>query len=104
MDAIARKALELSIRVWEEKLGTPVLELRFGPAHCPLCHMYNTSWQTQEPCLDCPIYNKTELRFCRGTPYEKVSRALERGLNNGIYDIIKEEIQFLKNLLNPEVE
>lgn len=72
------EALKESIEVWKEKLekeSTDDIEL--GPAYCPLCRLYNTPLlHPDDACKDCVIYEKTQMKYCEGTVYDKASNAL----------------------------
>jgi len=97
-------ALKGSIRKWEKIVsGTGVDN---GKDNCPLCELSLV-------CEDCPVFKKTGLEGCEGTPYDawvnhqrKVHnkhrwRILEDGLPEDGLKVL--ELKFLKSLL-PKME
>ena len=65
--------------------------VRVGGDACAFCHKYLD-------CIGCPIMEKTEMKYCKGTPWFRVIMAL-RGTNKAaILRAMDEEIAFLEGL------
>jgi len=63
-------ALKGSIEKWQKIVaGTGVDK---GPTNCPLCQLFNSFTQAlnKTVCVGCPVRDKTDIRFCRLTPFE----------------------------------
>lgn len=93
--------IQLSIVKWE----TILAELDNYPDHnyfvecggiktCPLCIAFYNDGE----CNNCPIYKKSEESQCCNTPYDRYVNALDNDYNE-YYQGVKDEIQFLKDLL-----
>jgi hypothetical protein len=61
------------------------------------------------PCVGCPIYEKTGKTSCSDTPFDKLSYYIDETIVvlprnayalNGILEIIEDEIAFIEDLLN----
>jgi hypothetical protein len=116
--AATAEALEASIKHWEELSAAQSLEsVNIGSKACALCLLFNTE---DNRCAGCPVREKSNLRFCLGTPYSRAADAL-RTWNNAIdypdhgypkpeiaaeqfREAAREEVKFLKSLLPPEPE
>jgi hypothetical protein len=100
------KALKSSIAHWT-RLATG--KARKGEdiftTHCALCRRFYTkaSIERGEPCMSCPVSNKTGLSYCKGSPWVEASRALADAYY--IYKAprflaaARRELAFLKTLL-----
>jgi hypothetical protein len=68
MDAETLEALRGSIAKWEGIVAGSVDDE--GSNNCPLCEMFyrGCGWPS---CFGCPVWKKTGLRNCEGSPYEK---------------------------------
>jgi len=100
------RALKESIKKWEKILNEEGKDK--GSDNCALCKLF-----IKKKCIGCPVYTKTEIRNCGGTPYEDW---LHHQANNHLYDflefyiikcpeckrIAKRELEFLKSLLPKE--
>ena len=84
-------ALKASIEKWERR-AAGVHEGTLGAKACPLCNIYNNKPNLYDNCVGCPVFKKTGLRYCSGTPYNKYYA--ERTVAHA-----KEEVAFLKSLL-----
>lgn len=95
--------LQETLKIWQDKLGKDIKNLRFGPKHCPLCKVY-----FGRGCEGCPISDYTNSRYCGSTPYEFVLGVVVCYKDNEdkptahehIQKAIKKEITFLEKLLN----
>jgi len=77
------RALVASIEHW--KKDGPTGE-RMNSNNCPLC---TTFFRRDKHCHACPVYEKTRLVGCAGTPYEAKPSPQE----------VEDEIEFLESLL-----
>lgn len=93
MDEKTLKALKDAIDLWERIRDDPDFEE--GDEKCPLCEVFFGDYDFGTLCKGCPIYERTGLTKCRGTPYYAYS--------NGDSDGAQDEIDFLRSLL-PEGE
>ena len=91
-------ALQGSIEKWEaivNGIGTDQ-----GASNCPLCALFLPPlWidkPNQRPCEGCPVYEKTGIVFCEGSPYEDFCNAEE---DSDMEALAQEELDFLKSLL-----
>ena len=103
MDAKTLEALKGSVKKHEDILAGTGRDK--GNENCPLCQLF---WK--DSCQGCPIFNKTGVKFCNYTPYDKweqhIVNVRKMDLVNGdiIYcpeceRLVKLEIEFLKSLL-----
>lgn len=109
LDAIKRQAILDSIACWEEKLSLArqgkYSEIKLGGDNCPLCKLF-CHGKYYEHCDDCPVFKKTGLHGCDGTPFTEVKMAMGRiklGVNVYFVELpqrIEEEIRFLRSLLD----
>ena len=105
MNAETLKALKGSIRKWkriEEGKGVDR-----GPDNCPLCKLFFY----QCDCKGCPVFEKTGLPNCSGTPYDEWADAVypyprpknepkhPRATTPKLVAIAREEREFLESLL-----
>lgn len=89
-------AIEMSVKKWQYmvelyRAGGP-FDVYFNGARgtCALCYAYYKDYDTNTLfCATCPIYEKTDLPFCQGTPYEDSA-----GLRGALA-----EVDFLRELL-----
>jgi hypothetical protein len=67
------KAIDASILKWEgkRKAGVPS-DVSLSTLECPLCQMFR--WDLQ--CVGCPVRDVSRRRYCFGTPFLKVEKAL----------------------------
>ena len=73
-----RKALEASIQHWRDNLAaeTPN-EADTSADSCALCGEFAKNLG-RGACQDCPVHERTGVRYCAKTPYVKAYYALER--------------------------
>lgn len=76
------KALKASIRKWERIVKGGM------EGDCPLCKMFRDR-DIEDDCDGCPVMEKTNRPFCRGTPYWDDDSPAQA----------KAELDFLKSLL-----
>jgi hypothetical protein len=107
-----RKALKGSIRKWEEIVAGKGVDK--GGANCPLCQLTEKEYLECDK-LPCPIYTKTKMLECQGSPYPKW-REHHRSNHpeedeflkyNRVYcptcrKLAQTELDFLKSLLSKE--
>lgn len=96
------KALHGSIKKWQAIVDGTGEEL--GSINCPLCHLFlydenQIRLQNGKACLNCPIYEKTEVKFCEGTPYYNYIDASEEDEEEDMIKYAKAELEFLKSLM-----
>jgi len=107
MDAKTETALRASIKHWEENVAaaTPE-EASTEPGDCALCHKFCRDYY--DHCVGCPIFEKTGMKFCDGTPYEDAYSALRDWTDGRVYDesafraAAQRELDFLRSLLPGE--
>ena len=98
---------EISSRIHPDMEEPPVV----CATQCPLCKEYNTVIRhTLDPieerrelsCVGCPIFEKTGIKFCTGTPYEDFDTTCDLFLDTDqcywetLDKIAHDEIDFLK--------
>ena len=70
------RALILTRIHWQENEVDP-LKATTGGTQCELCkEFFNPESRISRLCRNCPIFKKTGLSRCRGTPYEWASRLI----------------------------
>jgi hypothetical protein len=91
MDEITLEALKGSIEKWEKIVaGTGIDQ---GSKNCPLCKVFlEPDPPGENYCDGCPVKEKTGLKLCYGTPYEK-------WLYCDTKNVAEKELEFLKELL-----
>jgi hypothetical protein len=101
MNAETLDALKSSIAHWRRMRDDRKCEEGPGATGCALCALFLTE---VNKCLGCPVYERTGLPLCRGTPY-KEARAFwwDRLWNGRTWDAWQraatKEIRFLESLL-----
>ena len=106
MDKKTLKALKKSIKKWEKIVNEEGVDWGLD---CSLCKLF-----IENNCVDCPVYIKTKMRSCIGTPYaEWVHHQRDSHVDEftEAYEIecpkckelARKELEFLKSLL-PEKE
>ena len=91
----AKKALQGSINKWIKIVrGTGTDE---GHENCPLCLIYKSPKEGVRDlhCKGCPIFQKTGLRWCGGTPYDEYYG----GESDEQLAIAVKELRFLQSLM-----
>jgi hypothetical protein len=71
MNAKTLKALKASIKHWHEN-ATTAEPIYFGTSHCALCELFFGFFIDDNRCFGCPVFKKTGLTNCRGTPWRKM--------------------------------
>lgn len=98
-------ALKGSIAKWQAiAKGTGIDR---GMDNCPLCQKFYTLERAhvEEGCNSCPVFKKTGLQGCGGTPYDDwVSNpsVFGRATTPKFKKIARDEVKFLKSLLPKE--
>lgn len=99
MDKRTLTALKESIAKWEKNAQAEGIRgMKLSSDECPLCLLF----LDRSDCDGCPVAERTELRFCEGTPYDYFAYTM-------MYDdaealsAARREAEFLKSLL-PEGE
>jgi hypothetical protein len=88
-------ALRGSIAKWEGIVAGTVKDE--GPDNCPLCQCF-----FEADCAGCPVYEKTGLYSCEGSPYEAFSDAEDANDEKRMALAARAELDFLKSLLPRE--
>ena len=129
MDQATRTAVLDSIRHWRENAeATRPSAASIGADKCALCVKFSYKLYGPAACKECPVYKKTGLAGCGGTPYHeakgvlttwkdlarlegKVSADMEDFLarkiaeakaKQGFQDAAAKEVRFLESLLLEE--
>ena len=73
-----------------------------GPYTCGLCYLFldHTEYESKH-CQGCPIFLKTGLKYCKGTPYEGYDMLGDddgEPSNELSLKLVEAEIEFLKGL------
>lgn len=98
-----KKPVDLSIRKWEagleevdtsEEIDMEVLRSLQEWPTCALCHVYHFG-----ACEDCPVFKKTKMRCCNGTPFEDFDNMFALWE----YDEIEPEREELKKVIQAEI-
>jgi hypothetical protein len=111
MDAQTLTALQGSITKWEKIVAGEGLDA--GTSNCPLCELFHGNF-----CQECPVFDKSQMEGCSGTPYEEWGRFFRRQyLNNGLtlpqtvtsqypetLPLAQAELDFLKSLLPKDTD
>jgi len=86
-----------SIKKWES-----VVEGKVKGAdiyNCPLCVEYQVGREYK--CVACPIYCKTERKYCKNTPFDAYCDILYKEVGSeSTVQAATEELNFLKELLH----
>jgi hypothetical protein len=77
-----------------DRLAHGFLEL-IGSCYCKLCQMYRSNG-----CVRCPIFKKTRIAYCHGTPWIYIDFNAKR--TSPWCEAVEEEIEFLISLLPKE--
>ena len=106
MPAETIKALRGSIKKWQAIVDGTGFD--GGYMNCPLCKLFNSLGVGANRCKGCPVYGKTGMTGCLGTPYiafEEANQLVRYGEKPREYEIpfAQAELDFLISLL-PEGE
>lgn len=99
------RALQDSIAHWERlATGNRRLSENVGGDDCALCKIFFIGKDFKDVCIGCPVYQKTNLKGCRGTPFTDASIiCFNFGLNSPEFkEAAQKELDFLKSLLPKE--
>jgi hypothetical protein len=105
MDERTLEALKGSIAKWEAIVAGTGLD--GASDNCPLCHIFHPDFSNVE-CDGCPVYERTDNRYCGNTPYvEWVKAGGRKGVTvSALGDAGKlaaqAELDFLRSLLPAE--
>lgn len=104
----AAEGIERSILKWEtmrDALCDNHLDyiVDGGDQTCGLCKLFlNRTRRESQHCQGCPIFLKTGLKYCKGTPYEEYSVLGDddepESSNELSLKLVEAEIEFLKGL------
>lgn len=113
MDKKTSEVLEKSIQKWQDIVDGKGVD--GGVLDCALCQKFRLNrfldqtiygFRSKENCLGCPVFLKTGLRDCKGTPYTEwyrcggFSLSVEEIQNDPkMLDLAAKELEFLKSLL-----
>ena len=97
MNAETLAALRGSIRKWRGIVAGRVVDQ--GCENCPLCQLF---FLKNDNCGGCPVFNKTGLDLCGGTPYGTWSGTgdtYKTATTPELKRLAQAELDFLKSLL-----
>ena len=97
MDDVTLIALKESIKKWESRANGEHT-LTCGTHNCPLCRLFHSehiNTGANLSCKGCPVFEKTAVSCCRGTPYEDY-------IVNRTDFHAQQELEFLRSLLPAE--
>jgi hypothetical protein len=103
MDARTREALEASIKHWQDNLAADSpADVSVQEGDCALCRAF-----IDLGCRGCPVFRKTERKFCKGSPYVDACKALKEwksgDFGRRVFTIAAQaELDFLRSLLPSE--
>lgn len=114
MNSETLNALKESIKHHRENLkANDPAEVNIYGQTCPLCKLFCNSgtMRSTKDCIGCPVYNKTGIRYCHGTPWQElygnycnwISIPESEELKEKFMTSEQEEIDYLIELL-PEGE
>lgn len=96
MDRKTLTALKKSIKHWEENVEKSKKEILnyndIDGTNCELCCVFGNTF-----CVGCPVYKKTFLTHCNGSPWRSVNISISAGKNT--IEPCEKELAFLKSLL-----
>ncbi len=100
MDEKTAKALEESIKHWEENVQAAKKgrDVSIDPYDCALCKMFMLAY-ADRGCTSCPVYKKTGESYCHGTPYYEVMPSCLS--IDSLASACQAELDFLKSLRDP---
>ena len=93
--AMIRTALEGSIAKWQRIVEGTGRD--HGAQNCPLCQLFYYKFN---PCIGCPVMDRTGQSMCLGSPYAEWVFARHAHSDNHVKTAIaRKELAFLKGLL-----
>ena len=95
------EALKASIKIWERRAKGET-----DDTNCPLCEIHcSRCTASYEYCNNCPVYEKTAVKFCQATPYPAWRRSQDMRGSAAAMTVAhaQHELEFLRSLL-PEGE
>ena len=98
MPGKTERALNASIAHWRRfKKGKALPGERPYGKDCALCKLFATPFAS---CAGCPVYEKTSISYCGGTPWVRAHRAFDNyGVDSPQFlDSAAEELKFLISL------
>lgn len=106
MDEKTLNALKASIQHWEDNaVALKATSASIGSDDCALCSLFLYNRE----CWGCPVRDKTEEHWCKGTPYIKAANAWDRWYfdakntsRDEFHAAARAEVEFLKSLLPPD--
>ena len=79
VDPAVVRAIKRSIKHWREnRAAKHPYDASVGPDACALCEKFYGPPGREPPCVGCPVRAHTGQRYCKNTPYEAASNALDR--------------------------
>ena len=96
-----RRALEASIAHWQRMAtGKERTGEKPSGSQCGLCRLFLESTHSTNECEGCPVYERTERQFCKGTPYDDAHAEWSyAGFTKRFRKLAREELRFLESLL-----
>lgn len=96
MDKKTLEALQASIKHWEANVAAKTIkETSTAASDCALCDLF----LREHLCVGCPVFVKTEGRYCGRTPYIKADQAWRSKDLPSFHEAAQEELDFLRSLL-----
>ena len=93
MDKRTEEALEKSIKHWQENVNEDFASVSAECSDCALCDLF---WKNE--CVGCPVFLKTGLEYCDGTPFFEAWKSLDDGKEKEFREAAAKEVEFLKSL------
>lgn len=79
VDPAVVRAIKRSIKHWREnRAAKHPYDASVGPDACALCEKFYGPPGREPPCVGCPVRDYTGQWYCKNTPYEAASNALDR--------------------------
>ena len=106
----AAKALEASIKHWEENaVAERPEDASTQGSDCALCAKFNREDDDETYCIHCPVFKHTNKRLCAYTHYLGASLSLHEWKNSptehnrlAFQARARKEVEFLKSLREPQ--
>ena len=82
MDKRTADALEASITHWQENIAAETPEaINVYNDGCALCALFLHESDEEAECIRCPVFARTGMALCWGTPWGRARDSLERWNN-----------------------
>ena len=82
VDPAVVRAIKKSIQHWRaNRAAKRPYDASVSPDECALCAKFYNPPGGEPPCIGCPVRAHTGQRYCKNTPYEAATSALDRWLD-----------------------